>query len=331
MSRRLFYSETLQEAYVRVQILWCHINLGKRRHGWDKRCIVLCPRGVQNSSLSFVVSHKVFAQGKWFTKMLSVCKGQQRICGSRIRRSLERRSHCLEIQIFAAAQSQLCQLFYNRMFVCVNSSSESIIVSCLSRSQQKFLPRFHSAVLLSLSCRLVAGCCGKLFRKTPLARLTMHQPHFVFRLLLLPIFFSSALIRRRVFVSIRVILSNVMCRNFSAPEPVHIWWESYIWCQLERLKVVCFLYIKSTRDCVTLHCLTYRHVTKRAMPVRTRVREFFVRNTESSHRWWKVVNSFFVNLDIIFRSRLFVFRPFPTAFCLTIYYVSVLTYDVVSR
>ena len=128
MSRRLFYSETLQEAYVRVQILWCHINLGKRRHGWDKRCIVLCPRGVQNSSLSFVVSHKVFAQGKWFTKMLSVCKGQQRICGSRIRRSLERRSHCLEIQIFAAAQSQLCQLFYNRMFVCVNSSSESTIV-----------------------------------------------------------------------------------------------------------------------------------------------------------------------------------------------------------
>ena len=88
------------------------------------------------------------------------------------------------------------------------------------RSQQKFLPRFHSAVLLLLSCRLVAGCCGKLFRKTPLAR-TMHQPHFVFRLLLLPIFFffSSALIWRRVFVSIRVILSNVMCRNFSAPEP----------------------------------------------------------------------------------------------------------------
>ena len=232
--------------------------------------------------MSFVVSHKVFAQGKWFTKMLSVCKGQQRICGSRIRRSLERRSHCLEIQIFAAAQSQLCRLFY-RMFVCVNSSSESIIVFLLlPRSQQKFLPRFHSAVLLSLSCRLVAGCCGKLFRKTPLARLTMHQPHFC--LLLLPIFFfffSSALIWRRVFVSIRVILSNVMCRNFS---PVHIWWESSIWCQLERLKVVCFLYIKSTRDCVTLHCLTYRHVTKRAMPVRTRVREFFVRNTDSSHR-----------------------------------------------
>ena len=153
--------------------------------------------------------------------MLSVCKGQQRICGSRIRRSLERRSHCLEIQIFAAAQSQLCRLFYNRMFVCVNSSSESIIVFLLlPRSQQKFLPRFHSAVLLLLSCRLVAGCCGKLFRKTPLAR-TMHQPHFVFRLLLLPIFFffSSALIWRRVFVSIRVILSNVMCRNFSAPEP----------------------------------------------------------------------------------------------------------------
>jgi len=87
-------------------------------------------------------------------------------------------SHCLEIQIFAAAQSQLCQLFYNRMFVCVNSSSESIIVFLLlPRSQQKFLPRFHSAVLLSLSCRLVAGCCGKLFRKTPLAP-TMHQPHF---------------------------------------------------------------------------------------------------------------------------------------------------------
>ena len=132
--------------------------------------ILLCP----------LSSHtKSFAWGKWFTKMLSVCKGQQRICGSRIRRSLERRSHCLEIQIFAAAQSQLCQLFYNRMFVCVNSSSESIIVFLLlPRSQQKFLPRFHSAVLLSLSCRLVAGCCGKLFRKTPLARLTMHQPHF---------------------------------------------------------------------------------------------------------------------------------------------------------
>ena len=165
--------------------------------------------------------------------MLSVCKGQQRICGSRIRRSLERRSHCLEIQIFAAAQSQLCQLFYNRMFVCVNSSSESIIVF---RSQQKFLPRFHSAVLLS--CRLVAGCCGKLFRKTPLAP-TMHQPHFSpFSVCFFFFFSSSALIWRRVFVSIRVILSNVMCRNFSAPEPVHIWWESSIWCQLERLKVV---------------------------------------------------------------------------------------------
>ena len=88
----------------------------------------------------------VFAQGKWFTKMLSVCKGQQRICSSRIRRSLERRSHCLEIQIFAAAQSQLCRLFYNRMFVCVNSSSESIIVflfdlsrsSCLASTLRSF-------------------------------------------------------------------------------------------------------------------------------------------------------------------------------------------------
>ena len=261
--------------------------------------------------------------------MLSVCKGQQRICGSRIRRSLERRSHCLEIQIFAATQSQLCRLFYNRMFVCVNSSSESIIVFLLlPRSQQKFLPRFHSAVLLSLSCRLVAGCCGKLFRKTPLARLTMHQQHFS----VCSFFPSSSPLHWFGGVSLCQFVSYfpTSCVAISLLRS-HIWWESSIWCQLERLKVVCFLYIKSTRDCVTLHCLTYRHVTKRAMPVRTRVREFFVRNTDSSHRWWKVVNSFFVNLDIIFRSRLFVFRPFPTAFCLTIYYVSVLTYDVVSR
>ena len=175
----------------------------------------------------------VFAQGKWFTKMLSVCKGQQRICGSRIRRSLERRSHCLEIQIFAAAQSQLCQLFYSRMFVCVNSSSESIIVFLLlPRSQQKFLPRFHSAVLLSLSCRLVAGCCGKLFRKTPLARLTMHQQHF-------SVCSSSSPLHWFGGVSLCQFVSYfpTSCVAISLLRS-HIWWESYIWCQLERLKVV---------------------------------------------------------------------------------------------
>ena len=164
------------------------------------------------------------------TQMLSVCKGE-------VDEDLIFASHCLTIQIFAATQSS-CVLPILPLWACLFISTvilSRILVSCRSSCSSPLCgPSGVATVML-------VGCAQNFVGKRSLPTRSHFSPVLSAQPLdLLPSFHP--------LFSLQSLFSSVVITSDS----VHIWSQlGLVRCQQERLKVVCFRYVKSTFT----HCL----------------------------------------------------------------------------
>ena len=174
MSRHcdLCYGEMLQETQ---RVLWCHINLGKRRHGWFdlKLCIVCLFREVARVLLCPLSSTQSCIYGG---DVVCICRGkvdQHMQSKTKYNRRLSDRVSRIVLQqsvVLSPVKLSTVRLFLSTVKLSKIFGVIFVIIATGSLASAEVIAEAHSGVLLvlPLSCRLCRR--AKLCTKTPFAR-----------------------------------------------------------------------------------------------------------------------------------------------------------------